>query len=227
MKEQAPSICFLMETRLDKEGIKHWCKELPYKNCFVVKKLSLGGGLALLWKEDIGLNVFKFSDNKISTTVIENDGFQWVLTGFYRWPETQDRYKSWALLSHICSLVDGAWLCIGDFNEMLSLSEKLSCRPTPSRQQDTFRAALESCNMVDLGFIGYPFTWNNRRPGAANTKEQLDRAIANQVWRSKFPKTTVTHIVPHTSDHLPLILQNQVPPKYSYKGRRGFKFEEA
>ena len=76
MKEQAPSICFLMETRLDKEGIKHWCKELPYKNCFVVKKSGLGGGLALLWKEDIGLNVFKFSDNKISTTVIENDGFQ-------------------------------------------------------------------------------------------------------------------------------------------------------
>ena len=47
------------------------------------------------------------------------------------------------------------------------------------------------------------------------------------MWRTKFSKTTVTHIVSHTSDHLPLILQNQVPPKLTHKGRRGFKFEEA
>ncbi|KAM4105784.1 hypothetical protein ACB094_04G018900 [Castanea mollissima] len=107
----------------------------------------------------------KFSDNQISATVTESDGFQWVLSGFCRWTETQDRYKSWALFSHICSLIDGAWMCIGDFNEMLSSSEKLSCRPALPRQLDAFLAALERCNLVDLGLIGYPFTWNNRRPG--------------------------------------------------------------
>ena len=177
VKEQAPSICFLMETRLDREGINHWCKELPFKNCFVVKKPGHGGGLALLWKEDIGVDVFKFLDNQISVTVTESDGFQWVLTSFYGWLETQDQYKSWALLSHICSLIDGAWMCIGDFNKMLNSSEKLSCRPVPPRQLDAFHAALERCNLVDLGFIGYPFTWNKRRPEAANTKERLDKAV--------------------------------------------------
>lgn len=161
-----------------------------------------------MWKEVIRLDVFKFSDNQILAMVTESDGFQWALTSFYGWPETQERYKSWALLSHIGSLVDGAWMYIGDFNEMLSSSEKLSCRPAQPRQLDAFRAALEHCNLVDLGFIGYYFTWNNRRPGTANTKEQLDRAVANQMWRSKFPRTTVTHIVLHTLDHLPLILQN-------------------
>ena len=118
-------------------------------------------------------------------------------------------------------------MCIGDFNEMLSSSEKLSCRPAPPRQLDAFRAALEHCNLVDLGFIGYPFTWNNMQPGTANTKERLDKAVANQMWRSKFPRTIVTHIVSHTSDHLPLILQNHAPPKHSHRRRRGFKFEEA
>ena len=118
-------------------------------------------------------------------------------------------------------------MCIGDFNELLNSSEKLSCRPAPPRQLDVFRAALEHCNLVDLGFIGYPYTWNNRRLGTANTKERLDRAVANQMWRSKFPGTSVNHIVSHTSDHLPLILQNKEPPKLGYKGRRGFKFEEA
>ena len=181
MKEQAPSICFLMETRLDREGLNHWCKELPYKNRFVVKKPGMGGGLALMWKEEVRLDIFKFFENQVSTVVTESDGFQWVLTGFYGWLETYERYKSWALLTHISSLVDGAWMCIGDFNEMLSSSEKLSRRPTPPKQMDAFCEALEISNLFDLGFIGYPYTWNNRRPRVANTKEQLDRAVANEL----------------------------------------------
>ena len=136
MKDQAPEICFLMETQLNIKGIKQWCSELPYKNRFDVKKPGLGGGLAMLWKEDIRLDVFKFSENQISAWVTENDGFRWLLTGFYSWPETKDHFKSWSLLSHIHSYVKSAWMCIGDFNEMLRSIEKLSC--TPPRQLDAF-----------------------------------------------------------------------------------------
>ena len=227
VKDQAPKICFLMETWLDIEGIKYWCRELPYKNKFAVKNPGGGGGLAMLWKEDIRLEVFKFSANQISAWVTESDGFRWLLTGFYGWPETKDRFKSWLLLSHISSFVDGSWMCIGDFNEMLCSSEKLSSRPTSARQLDAFRDALERCQLVDLGFIGYPYTWNNRRPGEANTKERLDRAVANEAWRLKFPATTVTHIISHALDHLPLILQNHEAPRRYARRERGFKFEEA
>ena len=115
-----------------------------------------------MWKEDVSLDIFKYSENQVSVVVTESDEFQWVLTGFYGWPETYERYKSWALLTHISSLVDRARMCIGNFNEMLSSSEKLSRRPTPPRQMDAFCEALEICNLVDLGFIGYPYTWNNR-----------------------------------------------------------------
>ena len=99
----------------------------------------------MFWKEDIRLDVFKFLKNQISAWVTENDGFRWLLIGFYGWPETKDRFKSWSLLSYIHSYVESAWMCIGDFNEMLSSTEKLSCRPTPPRQLDAFREALELC----------------------------------------------------------------------------------
>ena len=227
MKEQAPDICFLMETRLDIEGIKQWCSELPLKSRFVVKKSGMRGGLAMLWKDNISLDVFKFSGNQISAWVTESDGFKWLLTGFYGWPEVKDCYKSWTLLSHIYSYVDGAWMCIGDFNKMLSSVEKLSCRPAPPRQINAFREALELCHLSNLGFIGYPYTWNNRRPGVANTREHLDRAVANEAWKSKFPETTITHIISHALDHLPLILQNHVTQRRTVRGERGFKFEEA
>ena len=34
---------------------------------------------------------------------------------------------------------------------------------------------LESCNLVDLGFIGYKYKWNDKRLGVANKRERLDR----------------------------------------------------
>ena len=43
MKDQAPKICFLMETRLDKKGYKKHYKDIPFPNQFVVKNPNSGG----------------------------------------------------------------------------------------------------------------------------------------------------------------------------------------
>ena len=48
MKDQAPMVCFLMETRLDRKGFDKHCKKLPFKNKLIVKKPDAGGGLALV-----------------------------------------------------------------------------------------------------------------------------------------------------------------------------------
>ena len=48
------------------------------------------------------------------------------------------------------------------------------------------REALDSCQLQDLGYRGYAFTWSNKRPGDANTKIRLDRGVANEEWRVKF-----------------------------------------
>ena len=53
MREQAPNVCILMETRLDREGFDRLYGELPYSNRIIVKKPNLGGGLALIWKKEV------------------------------------------------------------------------------------------------------------------------------------------------------------------------------
>ena len=89
-----------METRLDREGFKKHGGDLPFKNKLIVKKPKVGGGLALLWRSDVNLDVINFTDNHILAKVVEDDGFVWFLTGFYGWPEASEKKKSWALLSH-------------------------------------------------------------------------------------------------------------------------------
>ena len=53
-------------------------------------------------------------------------------------------------------------------------------------QIDSFHAALEACQLEDLGFKGNPYTWNNNRPRDENKKLRLDRVVAIKEWRNKF-----------------------------------------
>ena len=55
LKDQVPTVCFLMETRLDKKGFDKHCRKITFPNKLIVKKPNSGGGLALLWRSDIKL----------------------------------------------------------------------------------------------------------------------------------------------------------------------------
>ena len=103
-----------------------------------MKKPDAGGGLALLWKPEVNLDVINYTEHHILANVVEEDGFEWYLTGFYGWAEASQKPKSWALLSHLSSLVDGPWCCIGDFNAILLSSEKQSTYPPPYKQMEEF-----------------------------------------------------------------------------------------
>lgn len=56
---------------------------------------------------------------------------------------------------------------------------KRSKHPPLYKQMEEFGSTLETCKLIDIGFHGYSFTWNNKRPGESNTKVILDRAVAN------------------------------------------------
>ena len=53
-------MCFLMETQLDKEGFVKLYDNLPFLNQVILKYPDLGGGLALIWKNEVELEVINF-----------------------------------------------------------------------------------------------------------------------------------------------------------------------
>ena len=93
MRDQASTVCFLMETRLDKDSFAKHGRKLPFLNKFIVKKPYFGGGLALIWKSEVQLDVINFTKNHILAKVVEDDGFTGFLTGFYRRPEASEKKK--------------------------------------------------------------------------------------------------------------------------------------
>ena len=112
MREQVPTVCFLMETRLDKDGFVKLYGNLPFQNKIIVKHLDSGGGLAFLWKNDVSLEVINFIVNHVLAKVTKEDGFVWYLTGFYGWLETTKRkfLEIIEILTVLCSgTMGGNW----------------------------------------------------------------------------------------------------------------------
>jgi ribonuclease HI len=198
---------FLMETKIRKNKMEIIRCKLHFENMFVVDSVGKSGGMALFWGEEVSVRVQNFSHRHIGGLVsMPGLDEEWLFTGFYGHPEPQKRFEAWALLEYLARHCTTAWVCIGDFNEVVDLSEIWGGRGRARSQMVAFQNALECSNLDDLGFMGPKYTWNNCREGLDFTKERLDRGVANPEWRNLYPDAEIQVDVTTCSDHFPLTL---------------------
>ena len=76
MREKDPTVCFLMETRLDKDGFENLYSKLPFQNKVIVKHPNVGGGLVFLWKNTINLEIINYTANHVLALETKKDGFK-------------------------------------------------------------------------------------------------------------------------------------------------------
>ncbi|KAL5819516.1 hypothetical protein ACOSQ4_023358 [Xanthoceras sorbifolium] len=153
----------------------------------------------------------------------------WRLTGFYGNPNASQRIHSWTLLRRLRGLSSLPWLCGGDFNEILSDSEKMGGSFRLDSLIRNFRSLLYDCDLFDLGFRGPSFTWSNKQEGSNLIQERLDRCLCDLSWHCLFGESKVTNLGFWRSDHRPILLEvlehpSPAPQVASLRGRR-FHFE--
>ncbi|XVF53612.1 hypothetical protein PTKIN_Ptkin05aG0112400 [Pterospermum kingtungense] len=59
--------------------------------CLSVDRIGSGGGLAMLWTEDIKLEIMSYSVHHIDVVIHEDNEKSWRFTGFYGYPETKEK----------------------------------------------------------------------------------------------------------------------------------------
>ena len=100
MREKAPKVLFLMETKLSIDKMQRVQADLPYRCMVAIPSVRRSGELVLLWMEEVELYVQTYSPNHIDS-LIKSDNSFWRLTGFYGQPEEQRKRKSWTLLKRL------------------------------------------------------------------------------------------------------------------------------
>lgn len=112
-------------------------KDLKYDSHFLVSPHGQrGGGLALIWKEHVEVNILSANHNFIDSKIKFKET-ELFCTFTYGAPEVGNRQAVWDTLSNLSSSRTGAWYLTGDFNEIINNTEKSGGK---DRAESTFCA---------------------------------------------------------------------------------------
>ena len=110
--------------------------------------------------------------------------------------------------------------------ETLIFDEKNGGVPKQLGLMQEFHSTLLHCDLVDLGYQGYRYTWRNGQSENAFMEECLDRVCVNPKWREMFPTAKVTHLTASYSDHDFIILVTEMAQMRHRRKKKLQCFEE-
>jgi hypothetical protein len=158
LKKHSPDFVFISESKLCGSKIGKCGVLLGYSNYFCVDSIDNSGGLLLLWKDSCGVVVLSSSSGHIDARVTLENGFCFRFSGVYGDPIASKRISSWELLCRLRLVDNLPWVCGGDFNEVLSVNDKVGGSGKSFSGMNKFRQAIDDCNLTDLGFCGPKYT---------------------------------------------------------------------
>lgn len=83
----------------------------------------------MLWKSEVLLDIPTYSLNHIDAHILNDPSRPWRLIGFYGRPEEYRKHESWSYLRHLHLRASLLWVCVGDYNEILTSDEKKGGSP--------------------------------------------------------------------------------------------------
>ena len=98
----------------------------------------------MLWDSSLSCSISGFSNNHIYLIITKSTG-DWRLIGYYGFLRRHRRRASWTLLRALAILSSLPWVCIGDFNDLLSPSNKKRGVAHPNWFFRGFHGALTNC----------------------------------------------------------------------------------
>ncbi|KAL2895966.1 Epoxide hydrolase 3 [Bienertia sinuspersici] len=137
-------------------------------------------GLALLWRAPMKVAFLSYSLHHIDCIVRqEEEDKEWRFLGVYGWHEGSSKHLTWELLEDLKPRSDLPWLVGGDLNKVFYNFEKKGGGTKNQSVLESFREACQGCDLWDVNYLGYPYTWWNGREGDDAVEERLDRFLAS------------------------------------------------
>ncbi|KAI9112458.1 hypothetical protein K1719_016381 [Acacia pycnantha] len=179
-----PALVVLADTRCEEEskfaGLIRW----GFDGFAMVPSVGRSGGIVALWRSSmVDLSVVRKSRQFIHLKGTFGGSHNFLLTAIYALPYENLKQVFWNELFDLSKSIFSSWVVLGDFNDILSVSERTGGAGFQEARASRFFDRLQECKLSDLGSIGPQFTW--RGPCAQGHRrlfERLDRAVANEYF---------------------------------------------
>lgn len=125
-----------------------------------VDSVGRSGGLVLIWRKYINLKVIELN---ISARIKDNDSNTlWRAIFVYGKPNKDIRNEFYNLIIRKVRLISGPLMCIGDWNCIWNIKDKMGGSRIPNSCLRKADRILDEGNLIDMGHDGPLFTWRNK-----------------------------------------------------------------
>lgn len=121
-----PDLIFFMETQLAKDKGKMVWQKCGFSNSWEFPREGFNGGLLLASRPRQQVRITYESKNLMHTDLVDNKGNPLAITFVYGHPNHFKREYVWVKLRELKVMSHPNWLCIGEFNQILSTEDKFS-----------------------------------------------------------------------------------------------------
>uniref|UniRef100_A0ACD5XYD0 Uncharacterized protein n=1 Tax=Avena sativa TaxID=4498 RepID=A0ACD5XYD0_AVESA len=170
-----------------------------------VPSVGSAGGLVTAWNDNLFLCPSSVPRTFSLTSVFQSriSEHNFTVTNVYGPCDSDLKQAFLDELFSIGQSVAGPWLVFGDFNMILSPSDRSNSNFNGA-EADRFNQMIDSLSLIEIPLLDRLFTWSNNR--IAPTLCRLDRAFVSIDWNLVFPNTSLGSRTRSVSDHVPLCL---------------------
>ncbi|XP_062075598.1 uncharacterized protein LOC133779683 [Humulus lupulus] len=198
-------------------------KKLP--NWDFYTSLVIEGRILIVWRKVfVKLTIIEESPQYVHCLVsMVGQQHRFYVTFVYGFNTIEGRRTLWEGLLRL-SLVNEAWIILGDFNAPFSGMDRAGGNPISGVELVDSVRWLEVAHLVPLKSLGSFFTWTNNQSGSARIYSKIDHVFINETWFDHFPHATAVFKWEVISDHCSCIINCQSKVSLGTKLFRFYNF---
>lgn len=132
--------------------------------------------------------------------------FSCELTFVYSYNTNAERKEMLNQLRSLHNNINDPWLVMGDFNTILSVSDRMNGNLVNQTEVQDFQNCITDLGLGQLNKKGWQWSWCNKRDETDRIYNNIDWVFGNPQWFMLYSEIEAFYDCPGVSDHSPIIL---------------------